>query len=224
MIDVALDVVPFAVSGAILPTWTVFVIALLLTTRPLSNALAFIAGNAVFRLSLGIVVLFALRSLPAVPGPAEEPSRAMAFGFLALATLLAGLGVAAWVRGDRPDAGGSVVLDRFTAFKPAASFALGFASVASPGIQYVYFLGGVGVLLASPLSTGPRILILLALVVSVQLMLLVPVAVYALTRETADEKMEAMRRWIEGHRNRIAGTVMLFAGIWIAVRGIAALS
>ncbi|MDP2401101.1 MAG: GAP family protein [Actinomycetota bacterium] len=224
MLAVALDVLPFAISGAILPTWTVFVIALLLTTRPLPNALAFIAGNAAYRLALGLVVLFALRSLPTIPGSAGEPSRAMAVGFLALAVVLTTLGIAAWLRGDRPDAGGSAVLDRFTAFKPAASFALGAISVASPGIQYVYFLGGIGVLLASPLATGPRVAILLALIVAVQVMLLVPVVVYALSRNAADRTLETMRCWIEEHRNRIAGSVLLFAGIWVAIRGITALS
>ena len=52
------SLLPFAIAGAMVPSWTKYVIVLLGSKRPITNGLAFVAGNATFRLIFGVVALW----------------------------------------------------------------------------------------------------------------------------------------------------------------------
>jgi hypothetical protein len=53
-----IQLLPFILAGAFLPTWTSHIILFLGTDRPLSTSIAYVLGNVTFRMGLGLFVLF----------------------------------------------------------------------------------------------------------------------------------------------------------------------
>lgn len=217
------QLVPYALSGAFLPTWTLYVIVLLGTSRPLRNALAFVAGNAAWRLALGAGALWFLGEIPGVPSAGAPPGRGAALAYLVGGAALAVLGAVQLRRPDDPDRPQPAWMTRFEAVPPLLAFALGAGMCASPGIQWVYFLGGTNVIAQAGLGTGGEAALLVGFVGSLQLMLLAPVVVFAARRRQAGRALVTMKRWINGHANRITGIILLLVGVWLAVRGAAVL-
>jgi hypothetical protein len=209
---------PFVAGGAFLPTWTVYVILLLGTARPLANALAFIGGNAVFRMGLGLLVIYALDTMPGFSQTSPTPSQgqAIGYGLASLATLA--LAVVALRRPDDPERPQPMWMQRFERMNPALSFGLGFAAVASPGIQWAYFLGGVNEILRANMTPPLELAVLALFVVALQSMLLVPIVVFAARRESAASTLASMKRWINGHTNRAAGVILLLVTAYLASR------
>ncbi|MBI5232513.1 MAG: GAP family protein [Coriobacteriales bacterium] len=211
-----LRMLPFIVAGAFLPTWTSHVIIFFGTRRPLANAHAFIAGNATYRFILGLGVLYffqaqqvseLLADLPAVPDWVRLGAGAAA----------AAAGTVVLVRhGTAPSAAPPKWVQRFEGFPPWLSFAWGFLGVASPGIQYVYFLSAVGIIAAAGLPVWASVMLLLVAVVLLQAMLEAPVVVYVWKREHADALFERFRGWLGRNGHRIGGVILLTLGIWLA--------
>ncbi len=218
------EMMPFAVAGAFLPTWTLVVVVLLGTRRPRQNALAFILGNATFRATLGIAVLFGFEEL-AAEGIADPTIPRDPWLITASAALLLGLAVLAWSRPDQPSRSNPRWMSTLERTRPAAAFGLGVLLVAAPGAQYVYFLAGMGILASSGLSTQPKLVLLALFVVSLQLMLTVPLFVHAAFPNRATRLLESLKRWVES-KGRLVGTLILtLAGVyaaWEAARAFAA--
>ncbi len=211
-------VAPFVIAGSILPTWTVIVIGLLGTARPVTNALSFVAGNVVFRLALGAVLVFFAAALPdsaslRLDSGGFPPAVPLAFGLGFL-----GLGAVVWRR--PPAAEGRTLIDRAERVRPAVAFVAGLAAVAAPGVQYAYFVGGVAALAETLASTTARLAALGAFVLALQWMLVLPVLIYLVFRSSADRTLEAMKRWLKANGPRLGGGILMAAGLYLTVFGV----
>lgn len=210
-------VAPFLIAGSILPTWTAIVIGLLSTARPVTNALAFVAGNVVFRLGLGIVLVLFAAALPdsaslRLDSGGFPPAVPLAFGLS-----LFGLGVMVWRR--PPAAEGRTLIDRAERVRPPLAFLAGLVSVASPGVQYAYFIGGMAALTETLASTTARLTALGVFVLALQWMLVLPVLIYLAFRRSADRTLEAMKRWLKANGPGLGGGILIAAGLYLAVFG-----
>ncbi len=208
-------VLPFALAGSILPTWTLVVIALLGTARPVANASAFIAGNIVFRTLLGLAVLLV------VPLPDSESFRLDSGAYDARIVIALGaalIALAAWVwRSSRdPSAGGWV--ERAEHIRPRTSFLAGLIAVASPGVQYAYLLGGVAAILESGRGVG-NAAALLGFVLALQWMLVLPIAIYLLSRERSQRVLSRMKGFLRRRGNQLVAGVLGLAGTYVVVLG-----
>jgi hypothetical protein len=218
MTEAIAAVLPFVAAGAFLPTWTVYVILLLGTRRPLANALGFVGGNAVFRLGLGLFVLYVLGTIPGIPQASDTPTRGAAIGYGVGAAVVLVLGVLSLRKPDDPERPEPGWMRRFERMSPAVSFGLGLAAVASPGIQWVYFLGGMNEIVARTAGAGSELVLLALFVFALQLMLLAPVAVYVAAPARASATLGAMKYWINGHTNRLSGVILLLVAVYLATR------
>ena len=215
--ETLIAVAPFAIAGSILPTWTVIVIGLLGTGRPVANALAFVAGNAVFRLAFGVVLLLFATALPDSASLRLDSGGFSPVVPLAVGLGLLGLGVVVWQR--PPAAKGRTLIDRAERVHPAIAFVAGLAAVAAPGVQYAYFLGGVAALAETLAGTATRLAALGAFVLALQWMLVLPVLVYLAFRSRADRVLEVMKRWLKANGPRLGGGILVAAGLYLTVFG-----
>ena len=222
MAETFVRLLPLALVGLFLPTWTLYVIALLGTDRPLADSTAFVLGNVVFRMGLGVAVLYGFSiSLPAGTMPDDASPAPLTAALFGIGAVLAiAIGVQQFLNRDRPSPAAEALLSRFRMITPWLAFVLGFAFVAAPGVQYVYFLGGVGIIDETGLGTAQSLALLIAFVVLLQAMLLAPILLYAALRSRARPLLDSMQAWIVT-RGRLAGSIILMTlGTYMAFRAL----
>lgn len=142
---------PLALASAFMPTRTLITARMMLTDRPLANAVAFIAGNWVWRLALGGAVLWTLGfDAAGIATVADRTIRAVA-GILSL--VFAVLAVAQWRFGARFN---QERLDRWwqrlDGIDPGKVFAGTLAVMWLPGAQWLFVLAGCGVIHAARIA------------------------------------------------------------------------
>jgi hypothetical protein len=199
---------PFALAGSILPTWTLMVIALLGTSRPAANAWAFIAGNAAWRLGLGVVVLFLIPDVrpPELPMLRRDVEIT---AYLLVALITGALAAVEWFRKRRPDPGGPAKwMSRFESIRPLSAFATSALFCASPGVQWVYFLGGMTAIRAARLPASQQAALLLVFVLIVEAMLMTPALIYAVSPRTASRSLERFKGFLLRESHRITAVVL----------------
>lgn len=217
MAETIAELLPFAFAGAILPTWTLMVIALLGTARPLANSLAFVTGNVSLRAALGLAVLFAFPDLKPLSLPPLAPGLTVAlFGIGAV--LLAMLAWRQWTTPPRPEGEKPAWMQRFESISPLAVFAFSAVSVASPGVQWVYFLGGMAEINAPDLPVTSEIALLAAFVLLLQAMLVTPIVVYVAGGRRAAAQLERFKAFLVRRGQRLTAAVLASIALWLAWR------
>lgn len=215
-----LQIMPFAIAGAFVPTWTSRVIILLATGKPVANGLAFVAGNFIYRFLLGLVLLY-VSDVTALQELTRDTSTQASTLFIA-AFLLFSLAFWLW----RQSAGQSEELPGWMRalerVHPALSFVYGVLLVALPGVQYVYFIGALGVLITEMNDFVMQLVGLLFFSAFVQLMLLAPIVAFVRYNEAAQPKLDAMKDWLAHHGNQVtAGLLCLFGGYALVLGALA---
>jgi hypothetical protein len=211
---------PIAVAGSFLPTWTRDTILLLGTGTPPWNSVAFVAGNASCRLGIGLVALFAVNS-DRLSRLATSESRSNPWVLAVAAAVFFGLALFALSRSGAgaktdPDSapGWMSTLERFPWY---GAFGLGFLFMLVPGVQYVYFLAGMTVIASAGLGPIAEIGLLVLFVAALEVMLLTPLAIYAMHPSTSRAVLEKIKAWI-GRNGQVVGAVVLTViGIAFAV-------
>jgi hypothetical protein len=211
---------PFLLAGMVVPSWTKYVILLLATDRPKLNASAFVLGNATFRFLLGFVSLYVFQ-INYVEEQTSNPPGGESVWLLVPGLLLVGLAVYLFRR--RPEQDTDELpgwLTKFSSINPWVAFAGGFIMVALPGVQYVYFLGGVGAIAKSSLDAAASLLLLLAFVFCLELMLMAPIVFFAAAGRRGEAWMHQAKVWIGRHESQVIGVVIFFFGAFLLVLGI----
>ncbi|MBE0416890.1 MAG: GAP family protein [Coriobacteriia bacterium] len=215
--DTVISIAPFVIAGSILPTWTIVVIALLGTARPVANSTAFILGNAAFRALLGLAVLFV------VPLPDSKSFRLDSGAWDARLVIAIGVGLfalAAWIW-TRPTAEESGSWgDRAEHIRPRTSFIAGALMTASPGVQYAYLLGGLAVILETTTGVAARVTTLVLFVLALQWMLAMPIVIYLLFREGSTRILQRMKGWLRAYGQRLVAGVLGVAGTYVTAIGV----
>jgi hypothetical protein len=215
--DTLAAIAPFVVAGSILPTWTILVIALLGTARPVVNSAAFILGNAAFRMLLGLAVLFV------IPLPDSESFRLDSGVWdarIVIALGLALLALAAWLWTRRPEREGKTWVEKAENIRPRTAFLAGAAVTASPGVQYAYLLGGIAVILETASSGLGEVVALAIFVLALQWMLALPIAIYLLFPQQSARILQRMKAWLGAYGQRLIAAVLGVAGAYVTVSGI----
>jgi hypothetical protein len=214
------NLLPFAIAGAMVPSWTKYVVILLGSKRPITNGLAFVAGNATFRLLFGIGALWLFAVEPVDATIENPPGNQDSLYLIVPAILLLLLGI--WLFRKKPKRDDEMPkwLKALEGVKPRLAFGAGFAMVAFPGIQYVYFLGGIGVMHKSGM-TAPQVLFVLVIFVALlQLMLLSPVVIFKLGGKRAEEYMARFKVWLGKNEFKVFAVIFLGFGGFLFLKGI----
>jgi hypothetical protein len=211
---------PFLLAGMVVPSWTKYVILLLATSRPKLNASAFVLGNATFRLLLGFFSLYVFQ-INYVDEQTSNPPGGESTWLIVPGLLLIGLAVYLFRR--KPERETDELpgwLTKFSSINPWVAFLGGFIMVALPGVQYVYFLGGVGVIAKSSLDAVTSLILLILFVLCLELMLITPIVIFAATGERGEMWMQKAKVWIGKHESQVIGVVIFFFGGFLLFLGI----
>jgi hypothetical protein len=218
------QLVPWIIAGAFLPTWTSYVTLLLGTERPPRTSLAYVLGNAAWRLLLGFAVLFIVSA--AAPQTQSEGLTMPPWAAWTLAAILWGMGF--WLITRKPNAESAQPdqlpkwLQSLKRLPPWAAFGYAVYNCALPGAQWVYFLGGTGVIVASGLPPTEQFALLVVFVALLETMLLTPIVIYYRRREKAKATFEKMDVWLGRHASTVFGGILVMIGAffaWIALNG-----
>ena len=214
------NLLPFAIAGAMVPSWTKYVVVLLGSARPVTNGLAFVAGNAVFRLIFGIVALWFFTIDPVDRTIENPPGGQDSLYLIVPAILLILLGV--WLFRKEPKHEDELPkwLKALEGVKPWMAFSAGFAMVALPGIQYVYFLGGIGVMHKSGMSAPQILFVLVIFIALLQVMLISPVVIFRLGGKRAEEYMARFKRWLGTNEFKVFAVIFLGFGGFLFLKGV----
>ena len=213
--EALLSLVPFALAGMIVPSWTKYVIILLGSGRPVVNASAYVLGNAAYRFVLGVLALlvYEIRSVQETMtrAPALEP------------TLLALLALLLWalafylvrVRKSADSNRTPAWLRALESVRPWVAFLGGAAMVALPGVQYIYFLSGVTVISQAGLSGAESLLLLLIFIAALQPMLVTPIVMYRSSGRHGDAAMRSFKAWLARNELRVVAAVLSLFGAFL---------
>jgi|GEM_PF-2425320 len=224
MLQVVAQLLPFAVAGAFLPSWTSRVIILLGTERPLSTASAYVAGNATWRLGLGLAAVFvASLTAPEAAGRGITIPVGVAWA-AAVSFAVAGIWLTARKpRAEQPEAAKPPRwVNGLKRFPPWAAFGYGVYNCALPGAQWAYFLGGCGAIAASGFAWGWKILLLVVFVAVLEVMLIAPIALFAFKRDRAQAGLARLDKWLARHSATVTGGILIMIGAifaYIALTG-----
>ena len=213
------NLLPFAIAGAMVPSWTKYVIILLGSKRPLTNGLAFILGNAAFRLLFGIGALWLFNVSPVDQTIENPPGGQDSLYLIVPAILLLILGI--WLFRKKPKRDNEMPkwLKALEGVKPSLAFGAGFMMVALPGIQYVYFLGGIGVIHKAGMSAAQMLIVLVVFVAFLQLMLLSPIVIFRLGGKRSEELMARFKVWLGKNEFKVFAVILLGFGGFLLLKG-----
>lgn len=189
--------IPLALASAFMPTRTLLTARMMLTSRPVANAVAFIAGNWVWRLVLGGIALWTLGFDAArIARLADETLRTVA-GVMSL--VFAILAVVQWRYGGRlNDERFERWSDRLDGLGPGKVFAGTLAVMWLPGAQWLFVLAGCGVIHASGVTLKLEALALVLYTAAQLVMVASPV----LATRQALSRAEEIRRGADRLRTK----------------------
>lgn len=216
------QLLPFAIAGAFVPTWTSRVVIFLGTDRPLGTSIGYVVGNFIYRIVLGAVALF-VASVAAPRTSTQGISMPVWFAFSAAGILIA-LGFYLISRKPKTETGVNQELPGWLrAFKRLpvwATTALGLFNCAAPGVQYVYFLGGIGVIASSGLTAAEQFVVLVVFALLLQTMMVVPIVIYIWQRERAQAVFDRLDLWLATHGSTVMGVILAGIGALFVVIGL----
>lgn len=156
-----LALVPLALASAFMPTRTFVAARLMLTRRPVANTLAFVAGNWVWRLALGTLLLLVLGlDLTWLARWGETVLRVL-IGLGAVAFAL--LAIVQWRTGSGIDeARVQEWLDRLDGLEPGRIFVTTLSVMVWPGAQWLFVIAGTGLIHRSGVAPAAQFALLVA--------------------------------------------------------------
>ncbi len=208
-----LQMLPFAIAGAFLPTWTSRVIVLLATDRPIGNGFAFVLGNAVFRFGFGVAFIYILND-SRVEDFTEGGGSLNPWIFVVAGVLLWALAAWSFFKPSTPDDEVPGWMNALERVPPIMAFGYGMFLVALPGIQYAYFIGGIGVISSAGLSDTEMIVLLLIFVGLLQVMLLAPTVIYIRKKEKAEVTFVAIKNWLARNGDTVTAVMLTLFGFY----------
>ena len=219
-----MQLVPWIIAGAFLPTWTSYVTLLLGTDRPIRTSAAYVAGNATWRMILGVAVLFIVTA--AAPETQNTGITMPPWVAWTLAAILASAGLYLITRKPKSDTARPDTLPKWLQtlkkLPPWAAFGYAAYNCMLPGAQWVYFLGGTAVIAASGFDAPRQLLLLTVFVVLLQTMLVTPIVIYYRRREKAQATFDKLDYWLGRNGSTVLGGILMMIAalfVYIALNG-----
>lgn len=216
---VAVSLEPFRIGMTVL---------MLNRPRPMLQLLAFLAGGFVMGISVGLVVLFVLRSQLAASTHFTLPKVQIIIGATALffAAVIAARALLARTGRSGPadaDAAPGMLATRTRRLVKGRS--LWVAGVAGLGIALpsVDYLAALAVILASGASPGTQVAALILFNVVAFALVEIPLVAYLVAPEKTRATMSGINNWIRSRRRRDVATLLAVVGAVLVAVGIAGL-
>jgi hypothetical protein len=217
-----LEMVPFIVGGGIVPVHTILVLILLRGAGGVLNAIAFVSGAILVRLSQGVV--FGLIFGSSDGDGADERSGAIKATLLVvLGLLLLITAVKKILKGEDSDAPPPKWLTIVSSVGPLKALGFGMLSIIIAAKQWVFTLGAIGVIADAGVERNEGIVLFLVFTLLVSLLLIVPIVFRIVAPKRSATSLEQVGSWLERHNGKIVIVVSTVFGFFFMFRGITAL-
>jgi hypothetical protein len=216
------NMLPTMLIVAVLPAPTIVVLVLLRGAHGLTGAAAFVGGMTIVRLAQGALFGFVLVDALTARG-SEGPGTVVA-------TLLLVLGIFLWITAVRllrkepdPDEPPPPLLGKLKVASPLAAFGMGAALVAVAAKQWVFTLSALGIIGEASLSRTEAVLAYVIFVLGAEVLVLLPLVAYVVSRERAAVVLGRVGTWLEAHNRQIKIVVSIVFGSYFLWKGISGL-
>lgn len=224
------DVFLLAVAAAFYPTLLAIVIVILSRPRPVRLLAAYLAGGMIVSVGIGCAIVFALEGAGSPGGPTFSPVVNIVVGTVSLfvaATLVTG-------RDPRPErlkqrherarAAGA----RHTSWTTRAvghdSVTMAFALGIVLDLPSIWYLTALKDIAEGDHSAAAEVLLILAFNLIMFVLIEVPLLAYLLVPDRATAAVNSFNVWLRAHARGIAEVIAGVVGLYLVVRGVAALA
>jgi threonine/homoserine/homoserine lactone efflux protein len=209
--DVIGEFLPYAVGVAVSPIPIAAVLLMLVTKKARTNGPLFALGWLAGLTAAGVIVLL----IPGLEPSQGEPSTAAGVVKGILGVLLLGVGVKAWT--NRP-VGGDVAdppgwMHKIDGFNGPKSLGMGFLLSALNPKNLLLTVGGAATISAAALGTSEQYVALVVFVVVASLTILVPVFLYLILGEKAEQVMTNTKDWLIQNNQTVMAVLLLVLSI-----------
>jgi len=218
------DVLPAALGVALSPLPASAAILLLLGADPARKNVGLVLGWVAGLVLVIAVAVFALGGV--ATNDAGDTSSGIGWGKVALGAALVALAVRNWQRrprnGQEPDV--PRWMSAIDSFGPAKAFATGFVlSAVNPKNLLLTVSAGASIA-ATDLSVGGDVAASAVFVALGTATIVLPLAVFLASRDTAEAKLRATRAWLIANNRVVVALVLLLMGAKILGDGLGILS
>jgi hypothetical protein len=222
MNNLTIEFITLTIGAAVVPVWIIIVLLLLRSEGGLFKALAFVSGQILVRLAQGFLFGNVLAASP--DAQTEQGAHAITSILLLLIGIL--LLITAALKGlkqEDPDAPPPKWMKMFDSISVAKAFGLSIALMLVAVKQWVFTLGVLGVITEANLDGQGSIVAYLVFVLGAQSLVLVPIALAAVTPKRSAQLLETGSQWLERHNRKIVIGVSVVFGTYFVWQGITGL-
>jgi len=211
------ELLPLALLSAVYPTLVAVVVVALTAPRPARAMAFFLLGGLIASIGVGLVIVFALQGTSVVSGSSPPADPIVYFGAGAIA-----LGLAVVVR-KRPPAppkeGDSKVSQLLSRSQKAwIAFAAGLLIDLVPGAWYIVALKDIA---QSGYSDSEIVAVVVAFCIIQYALIELPLLGFVFAPERAADLSRRFSTWLSENSRTVAVAILVIAGCYMIIRGIA---
>lgn len=205
-----IQMVTYGLIAAISPVAIMVLVSLMMTKKPMKNALAFLLGFTLVLVALGVVAVFVLHV-----GAGKGNHKVDAWIDIILGALcLALIPLSLRKKKDKPEK------DRARPFTATKAFSVGVVTMCINTSTMIVFIAGAHAIVMAHLGTAQDVLALAVLTLITLVTLVVPIVIYALFPAKADKLLGSLRVWLVKRQKLIGVAILVIFGIYLLVKGI----
>jgi hypothetical protein len=208
------------IGAAISPVAAAICIALLGSSKPLENVLAFTLG---YLAVLAAIALAAFVFVGTRPSSGNHSSVIRDTIDAAIGVLLLVFALKVWLKAPDPNAPPPAWVAAIGSITPARALLLrAIVMLTNPTTLALYF-SGLKEIVVADLATAESVMVLALFIALVEVEFLVPIAVYAIVPQRASVALGAVQRWLEGHNRGIMILVFGIFGVLLLAKAMSGL-
>jgi MYXO-CTERM domain-containing protein len=210
------ELLPLALLSAVYPTLVAVVVVALAAPKPARAMAFFLLGGMIASVSVGLVIVFALQGTSFVSGSNPPADPIVYFGVGAIAL---GLAVLVRRRPPSPPKGDTKVSRLLNRSQTAwVAFAVGLLLDLAPGAWYIVALKDIA---QSGYSNSQIVAVVVAFCIIQYALIEIPLLGFVFAPARAADLSRRFSTWLADNSRTVAVAILVIAGCYMIIRGIA---
>ncbi|MHB8896576.1 MAG: GAP family protein [Candidatus Geothermincolia bacterium] len=195
--------------ASISPVAVTVLVTLMLTKKPLRNALSFLVGFTLVLVAIGVIAVFILHIGTSKGNHAIDAWIDIGLGVLCLALIPHSL-----MRKAKADK------QRTKPLKTVEALGIGAVTMMINASTIVIYISGTHDIVAAHLSAVKDVEALAILTAVTLVTLIIPIAIYAIFPKKSDRLLGSLKVWLMKHQKMIGIVILAIFGIYLLFKGI----
>jgi threonine/homoserine/homoserine lactone efflux protein len=200
----------FGLLASVSPLAIMVLVSLMLTKKPMKNALSFLAGFTMILVALGAVAVFVLHVGTSKAGHTADAWIDIGLGIICLALIP----VSMRKKKEKPQK------NKARPLSPAKAFSIGMVTMCINASTIVIYVAGAHAVTEAHVGAAQDAVALVVLTLFTLSTLLLPMAIYAVFPKKSDRLLAALRVWLVKHQKAIGVGLLIIFGVYLLAKGI----